>query len=465
MRARWRRIGAAAPRKATRRAAIFSAAALAVGLAALPAAARPAGPFEIPDTQYVPVKWSDLPGWAKDDHRAALGAFRASCQAISRTERRGLPASRQTGQDQAALQDANKLQTEKALTGSLHEPCAAVAHWTARGDAQARIFFERYFRPVSISRLGDKDGFVTGYFEPVVEGSRTRTDVYTVPVYRRPSNLFVRGYSQASPSLPNKGEVFRKIGRRKLVPYFDRAAIEDGAIAGRGLELAWLKNQTDLLFMQIQGSARIRFEDGSMLRINYDSHNGHPYLPVGRVLIERNIIPREKMSMQRIRDWMTAHPLEANDVRRQNRAYVFFREVNLSDKDEPIGAQGVPLTAGRSIAVDRFLHLYGTLFFISGELPIETPQSRTPFQRLMVAQDTGSAIIGPARADIYFGAGAEAGSVSGRLRHNASFAMLVPKNLDPVRAGRRMPLPKARPVKKTEKKITRRQPRAARPSP
>ena len=277
-----------------------------------------------------------------------------------------------------------------------------------------RRFFEEHFLPLRISRLGEDEGFVTGYYEPVIDGSRTQTDVYTVPVYRRPSNLFVRGFKQDAPSLPNKGQVFRKIGRRKLVPYYDRAEIEDGAIAGRGLEICWLKNQTDLLFAQIQGSARIRLEDGSTIRINYDAHNGYPYTAVGRILIDRGIIPKEQMSMQKIREWMEQNPDGANELRRQNRSYVFFREVPLSDKDEAVGAQGVPLTPGRSIAVDKTLHVYGTPFFIEGELPIESEQSKTPFHRLMIAQDTGSAIVGP-RAPISISAQAptRAGSPAG----------------------------------------------------
>jgi membrane-bound lytic murein transglycosylase A len=270
-------------------------------------------------------------------------------------------------------------------------------------------------------------------------------------VYRRPSNLFVRGVKPGAVGLPNKGQVFRKIGRRKLVPYYDRAEIEDGAIAGRGLEICWLKNQTDLLFTQIQGSARVRLEDGPTLRINYDAHNGYPYTPVGRILIERNIVPKDQMSMQRIREWMDQNPDGAKELRRQNRSYVFFREVQLSDKDEAVGAQGVPLTPGRSIAVDKSLHAYGTPFFIEGELPIESEQSKTPFRRLMVAQDTGSAIVGPARADIYFGAGVDAGRVSGRLRHNVRFVILIPKSLDPVARGHAMPLPDARPSAKIAK--------------
>jgi membrane-bound lytic murein transglycosylase A len=382
-------------------------------------------PLEISGSQYAPVAWADIAGWSEDDPLQAYKAFRLSCKPIS--AQRTPPAD------------------PKALGISLRDPCQAARAADISDGAKARAFFEEHFLPLRISRIGEDDGFVTGYYEPVIDGSRTQTDVYTVPVYRRPSNLFVRGFKQDAPSLPNKGQVFRKIGRRKLVPYYDRAEIEDGAIAGRGLEICWLKNQTDLLFAQIQGSARVRLEDGSTVRINYDAHNGYPYTAVGRVLIDRGIIPKEQMSMQKIREWMEQNPDGANEVRRQNRSYVFFREVPLSEKDEAVGAQGVPLTPGRSIAVDSALHVYGTPFFIEGELPIESVQSKTPFHRLMIAQDTGSAITGPARADLYFGAGADAGKVSGRLRHNMHFVILVPKSLDPMARGRKMPVPDPRP--------------------
>ena len=385
-------------------------------------------PLEIPGVQYLPRAWGDIAGWAEDDQLAAFKPFRNSCAPI--------------------LAQRTPPPDDKFLGASLREPCRAARGAKVHDSAAAREFFERHFVPVEISRLGEEQGFVTGYYEPVVEGSRIRTDVFTVPVYRRPSNLFVRGFNQASPSMPNKGEVFRKIGRRKLVPYYDRAAIEDGAIAGRGLEVVWLKSQTDLLFIQIQGSARIKLADGSVVRINYDAHNGYPYTPVGRILIERNIIPREQMSMQRIREYMEQNPGAADELRRQNKSYVFFREVTLGEKDEPLGAQGVPLTPWRSIAVDKGLHLYGTPFFIDATLPIEGDNSNTPFRRLMVAQDTGSAIIGPARADLYFGAGTEAGRIAGRIKNAARFALLLPKSLDPLAHGRTVPLPDPRPQEK-----------------
>src|ERR1700736_6027293 len=392
---------------------------------------RLAFPLEISGSQYAPVGWADIPGWSEDDHLLAYTAFRASCRPIS--AQHALPAD------------------PKALGISLRDPCRAAKSLDISDGAKARAFFEERFLPLRVSRLVADAGFVTGYYEPVIDGSRTQTDVYTVPVYRRPSNLFVRGFKQSNIGLPKKGQGFCKIGRRKLGPYYDRAEIEDGAIAGRGLEICWLKNQTDLLFTQIQGSARVRIEDGSTIRINYDAHNGYPYTAVGRILIDRGIVPKDQMSMQRIREWMDQNPDGANELRRQNRSYVFFREVQLSDKDEAVGAQGVPLTPGRSIAVDKGLHVYGTPFFIEGELPIESEQSKTPFHRLMIAQDTGSAIVGPARADLYFGAGVDAGKVSGRLRNTVRFVMLVPKSLDPAERGRKMPLPDPRPSEKIAK--------------
>jgi membrane-bound lytic murein transglycosylase A len=388
-------------------------------------------PLQISGGQYAPVAWSDIAGWSEDDHLAAYKAFRTSCKPIAAQQK---PPS-----------------DPKALGASLRDPCLIAKGFELSDSAKARAFFEEHFLPLRISRLGEGEGFVTGYYEPIVDGSRTENEVYKVPIYRRPSNLFVRGTTQNSAGLPNKGQVFRKIGRRKLVPYYDRAEIEDGAIAGRGLEICWLKDQTDLLFAQIQGSARVSLDDGSTVRINYDAHNGYPYTAVGRILIERNIIPKDQMSMQKIREWMEQNPNEADELRRQNKSYVFFREVQLSDKDEAVGAQGVPLTPGRSIAVDKGLHVYGTPFFIEGDLPIESAQSKTPFRRLMIAQDTGSAIVGPARADLYFGAGPEAGKVSGRLRHNARFVMLVPKSLDPSARGRKMPVPDVRPSEKIAK--------------
>jgi len=240
--------------------------------------------------------------------------------------------------------------------------------------------------------------------------------------------------------------VGRRFGRRKILPYYDRGEIEDGALDGWHLEICWLRSQLDVLFAQIQGSARIRLEDGAILRVNYDSHNGWPYTSIGRVLIDRKILSKDEVSMQRIRDWMEANPDQAKEVRRQNKGYVFFRITDLSNEDEAVGGQGVPLMPGRSIAVDRSLHVYGTPFFIAADLPITNDKAGTKFRRLVFAQDTGSAIVGPARADIYFGAGDEAGRIAGRIRNSGQFLMLVPREVDPAVAARNIPLPQRRPT-------------------
>ena len=386
----------------------------------------PPGPIRFPDTRFEPVAFSAIDGWAADDHAAAYATFLVSCRALVG----GAKTSRDTRPVYLALVEVcRKARAAGALTG----------------DA-ARRFFEDNFRAVRVGKIDDPNGFLTGYYEPIVDGSRTLTDDFKVPLYGRPRDLVHMGRKRKAESFPNTGRVVRRISRGKYVPYFDRAAIEDGALATRNLEICYLKDANDLLFIQIQGSARVRLADGSLLRVNYDAHNGHPYTAVGRILIERNIIAREDMSMDRIRKWMAENPDGGKELRRQNKSYVFFRNTGLPENEEARGAQGVPLTSGRSIAVDRVLHVYGTPFFISGDLPIATETSNTKFRRLMIAQDTGSAIVGPARADIYFGSGEEAGKIAGRIKNPAQFVMLMPNALDPVEAGRKMPLPEPRPA-------------------
>ncbi len=399
-----------------------------LALVAAPMAAR-AGerdPIKFPDTQYEPIDFADIDGWASDDHATAFAAFLESCRALN--------GSRQSSREVAPITDALKSICERGLAAVPLE------------EDGARKFFEDNFRPLRISKLGDTDGFLTGYYEPIINGSRVPTGEFTAPLYRRPPNLVISGRRKFGDSFPSKGvKVGRRVGRRKIVPYYDRGEIEDGALDGWHLEICWLRSQVDVLFAQIQGSARIRLEDGSILRVNYDSHNGWPYLPVGRVLVERKLVPKDEISMQRIRDWMEANPDAAKDVRRQNKSYVFFRITGLSTEDEAVGGEGVPLMPGRSIAVDRSLHAYGTPFFITAELPIASEKAVTKFRRLVFAQDTGSAIVGPARADIYFGAGDDAARIAGRIRNSGQFVMLLPRELDPVEAAHDVPLPPERP--------------------
>ena len=402
--------------------------ALMIALGALANAARgqDGAPLHFADTQYEPVEWSDLDGWADDDHAEAFATFLASCRTL-------------TSKWRSAGDDSE-------ITAALSGVCAKAEAAVPLDERGARAFFEANFRPLRISKLGETDGFLTGYYEPIIDGSRVPTGEFTAPLYRRPPNLVISGRRTLGDVFPSKGvKVGRRVGRRKIVPYYDRGEIEDGALDGWHLEICWLRSQLDVLFAQIQGSARIRLEDGTILRVNYDSHNGWPYTPIGRILADRNIIPMNEMSMQRIRDWMEAHPEEAKEARRQDKAYVFFRITDLSTEDEAVGGEGVPLVPGRSIAIDRSLHAYGTPFFIEAELPIANGKAATKFRRLVFAQDTGSAIVGPARADIYFGAGDEAAQMAGRIRNPGRFVMLIPRQLDPVEAGRTMPLPPERP--------------------
>src|SRR5947209_6796237 len=404
----------------------------------IPACAEPGDePLKLADSQLEPVKWDDVDGWAADDHLAAFAAFQVSCQ---------------------TFRSAKRPEDDRAIYNALREVCRRAAAARPSNKEAAGRFFEDNFRPAQTARLGEAHGFLTGYYEPIVEGSRFPNPEFHVPLYRRPHDLVAAGYKPGSGDFPNKGAL---IGRRnensEIVPYHDRGAIEAGALDGQKLEICWLRDPFEALAIQIQGSARVILEDGTPLRINYDSHNGYAYTAVGRVLIERNLVPREEMSMQRIRDWMAANPDEAPKVRATNRSYIFFRVTGLSNEGEPVGAQGVPLVPGRSIAVDK-IHVYGTPFFIDANLPIESAKPTTPFRRLMIAQDTGSAIVGPARADLYWGAGDDAARIAGRIRHPGRFVMLLPRELDMIEAGKHMPLPGAKPnipeaeVKKEEGK-------------
>ena len=382
--------------------------------------------FRLSNTQYETVAWSEIDGWTTDDTAAAFATYLNSCKVMVR----GTAAGRERSEFYAALQSV----------------CRRAITTHPRDAAAARAFFEANFRPMRIAPLGESNGFLTGYYEPIIAGSRVATDEYKVPIYRTPPNLALRVPRKKVAVASVAKTHWRRFAHRASNFYYDRTAIEEGALSGRNLEICWLKDPTDLFFAQIQGSARIKLADGTVMRLNYDSHNSMPYTPIGRILIERNVVPKDEMSMDRIRDWMQANPEEGKELRRRNKSFVFFRETGLADHEEPTGAQGISLTPGRSIATDKNIHVYGTPFFIEAELPIEGEKSITKFRRLMVSQDTGGAILGPARADLYWGAGDEPAHIAGRIRHPGQFTMLIPREIDPVLAAARTPLPRPRPM-------------------
>ena len=276
--------------------------------------------------------------------------------------------------------------------------CREAATLPSDDDAAARRFFESYFVPMAVSDYGATEGLFTGYFEIELNGSRRRHGRYQTPLYRKPPDFG----SKPQPS---------------------RAEIEDGALAGRGLELLWVDDPIDAFFLQIQGSGRVRLSRGSTVRVAYDGQNGHPYVAVGRLLIERGIISRYKLTMAAIRTWMQRFPEAGAALRRENPSYTFFREIK---GDGPIGAEGVVLTPERSLAVDRAFIGLGTPIWLAAD---ERFVPNDSVRRLVIAQDTGGVIKGPVRGDLFCGTGADAGSQAGAMNASGRYYVLLPRNV------------------------------------
>ncbi|HEX2556320.1 MAG TPA: MltA domain-containing protein [Microvirga sp.] len=352
------------------------------------------------------LAFAALPGWEADDHAAAFRAFRRTCAVAS-------------GEGEA-------LRPAKAGDAALARVCrTALAMPEAPEPGAARRFFEAHFEPHAVVPSGGS-GFLTGYYEPEFRGSRAPTPEFRVPLLGRPDDLVTVPQGGTLPGL----EPGLQAGRRTaggLVPYPDRAAIEDGALGPLARPVVHLAEPGEAFIIHVQGSARVRLPDGTAMRVAYAGRNGHPYTSIGRILVERGAIPLPEMSLERLMGWLKDHPGPARDLMRMNRSYIFFREAaELAPADGPIGGAGVPLTPGRSLAVDRSLWSYGLPVWLEGELPLALDRTE-PLRRLMIAQDTGSAIVGPARGDFFFGSGPEAGTRAGLLRHPVRFVVLLPK--------------------------------------
>ncbi len=384
------------------RLALLAAALIATACTTTPTATVPAPPpTETPaapaQLRYESATWQQLPGWQSDELPAAWPALRASC-ASSR-----MPAA-------------------------WRDFCAA-ARAVSDADATAqRQLVESRLRPwrlVLVSpdtpHLRQDTGLVTGYYEPVLNGSRTRGGPFQTPLHAVPDDLVTVDLGQLYPAL--QGERIRgSLQGRRVTPYPDRAGIASGTVLA-GKEIVWVDSAIDAFFLEIQGSGRVRLTDGSTIRLGFADVNGHPYRAIGRYLVEQGAFTLDAVTAPALREWLAQNPQRQAEVFNTNPSVVFFRELALGDATVgPQGAMGVPLTAGRSLAIDpRLLPLGAPLY-----LDTTHPQHGTPLQRLMLAQDTGGAIRGALRADLFFGLGPDAGDAAGRMRADGALWLLWP---------------------------------------
>jgi membrane-bound lytic murein transglycosylase A len=343
------------------------------------------------------VDFSALAGWKQGEQAAAWPALLASCQALR-------------------FRDAWR------------SACTKAAELRSASDDEARRFLEEYFVPWRLANPdGALDGLVTGYYEPVLRGSRTKSGPFVYPLYAPPDDLLTIDLSTTNPDL--RGMRLRgRLDGKRVVPYYTRAEIARGAAPVAGKELLWVDDPIEAFFLQVQGSGRVQLASGETLRVGYADQNGHPFQSIGRFLVDRGELKLGEASMQSIKTWAAANPQRVEDLLDQNPSFVFFRELPLADATSgPIGAFGVPLLAGRSIAVDtRFVPLGAPVF-----LATTYPASSTPLTRLVLAQDSGGAIRNPVRADLFWGSGAEAGALAGRMRQQGKMWVLLPKGMKP----------------------------------
>ena len=363
-------------------------------MAALLTGAADAAPPDVPGARLEPVATAGLKGFPGADPARALAAFRTVCTAPP-------PAQPQAA---TALGDPTDL-------------AAACAQAAGIAPAQAAAFFRDAFDAYRIVRSDGRPGFLTGYFEPELAGSLEPGPGFTAPVLARPDDLVSLAPGETRPGLDPALRA-AKATADGFEPYPDRAAIEDGALGSRAKPILWLRDGIDLLVLQVQGSGRVRLPDGTVVRVLYDGRNGRPYTAVAKLIVQAGHLPLEGLTLARWTDWLRAHPEEARSLIRQNASYIFFRLAPVEDPAlGPPGAANAPLSPGVGLAVDATLWRYGLPFWLEG----------AGSGRLTVAADTGSAIVGPARGDLFVGTGAEAGVAAGNLRDATGFVVLLPR--------------------------------------
>ena len=341
-------------------------------------------------------KWEMLPDWQSLDLAPSWTAFLQSCRVLK-------------------------------ARPHWQEVCARAEQLGTEGSAMLHAFYEEWFTPYQVFNPdGSDQGMITGYYEPLLKGSRSRTTRFRYPLYAAPDDLLQIDLGEAYPQLKDLRLRGRLQGKR-VVPYYNRAEIDAGANSLKGRELLWVENPVELFFLQIQGSGRIELADGTLIKIGYADQNGHPYVSIGRKLVELGELKLEEASMQGIKAWAEQHPDKLDALLAQNPSYVFFRELS-NGLSAPLGALGVPLTSEYSLAVDpRTIPLGAPVF-----LATTYPNDSAPLNRLMLAQDTGGAIKGAVRADLFWGFGAQAAAQAGRMKQQGRLWVLFPKGGEPV---------------------------------
>lgn len=333
-----------------------------------------------------PLTYEQLDGWYTEKHADALRVFRNSCRALART-----PRPRTSG---------SRITIPRKVWASL----CSEADGVSGGDAQeARLFFERRFQPYRVLNNGRDKGLFTGYYEPTLFGSTRKTADYRYPLYLPPPEM------------------------RKGQSYYSHAEINGGALAGRRLELLWVDDPVMLFFMQIQGSGRVRLADGREWLVGYAGQNGHSYVSLGKIMGDEGYLPKDQVNFFTLRQWLYAHPDQALALMERNPSYVFFKKL---EQEGAVGAVGTVLTPQRSLAVDPKYIPYGLPLFLETELPAaQNHAAGTAFRRILIAQDTGGAIRGPVRGDIFFGGGADAEYLAGFMKGRGVYSLLVPKEI------------------------------------
>ncbi|NWG45646.1 MAG: murein transglycosylase A [Alphaproteobacteria bacterium] len=398
--------------------AVRAAPAPLVCLLALLLAGCALGPKEpdMPRLTLTPLAFTDLPGWGEAPLAPALSAFRRSCASM------------------AARPPESALGDPALPYGRIADWAPACAAATALPDpsdeAVARAFFETLFAPWRLADGAERTGLFTGYYEPELTGARVADAFHAVPLHARPADLVSVELGAFRDSL--KGErIAGRVVDGRLVPYATRSELLGPASPAPAL--VYVDDPVDAFFLHIQGSGRVRLSDGEVVRVAYDGQNGHPYTAIGRSLIARGALTPETVSMQTIRAWLAAHPDEAPALMNENRSYIFFRLEAIEDESLGArGAAGVPLTPEASLAVDPRFLAYGVPVFVDTTRPAEDEGPDVPFRRLLVAQDTGGAIRGVVRGDVYWGFGPRAAAIAGRMKHAGEAHVLLPRGLRPV---------------------------------